>query len=65
MVKLKGNLTPTHGQRVQHLRVILVPLVMGMRVPTGISCVKQSLPVVSAGVLKIPAHAVYYQAHYA
>ena len=39
---------------------------MGMQVPVGIfSCAKQSLRVMSVGFLKIPAHALYYQAYYA
>ena len=28
------------------------------------SCVEQSLPVTSAGFLRIPTHAVYYQVYY-
>ena len=42
---------------------MLVPLVMSMRVPFGIfpMYIEQSL---SAGVLKIPVHAVYHQAYY-
>ena len=28
-------------------------------------CVEQSLPVTSAGILKLPAHAIDYQAYYA
>ena len=65
MVQLKGNLTPTRGQQVQHPRVLLVPLIMSMQVPLGdFSCVEQSLPVTSVGVLKIPTHVVYYRAYY-
>ena len=31
-----SNLTPTQGQQVQHLKVILVPLITGMQVTIGI-----------------------------
>ena len=38
----------------------------GMPVPAGIFPVSsQACPVTSAGIVKIPAHAVYYQAYYA
>ena len=64
-VQLKGNLTPAHGQWVQHLRVILVLLITGMRMPVGIFPVlsKAWMQRVHAGVLKIHTHAIYYQAN--
>ena len=31
----QNNLTPASGQQFQHPRVILMPLVIGMRVPVG------------------------------
>ena len=33
--------------------------------PRDFTCVKQSLRIMSVGILKIPAYAVYYQAYYA
>ena len=48
-VQLKGNLTPTHRQRVQHPRVILVQACGCL---LEFSCVKQSLPVTIVQVFK-------------